>query len=359
MNKKTLAGIALGASLIIGGGTVELVPVPYTALQWFQYHVENYKGTWTETTATGTVEHIQEVPNFPDDNGDGLISYSMAVTKKGQKVYTQIGEDAYAKLGQKDGGKYNLDYPAVDKITIAEAIIEGLMTNVAEAAPARLSAGSWAGGSSASSQTIPITISAGSDTILIVRWTSTQTGNHDISSITYNGTSMGAAKQSITPSGNALETYTLVLGTTDGSAHNIVINYSPNDSGTGYWSSYSGVDQTGFDNTKYISVTTSGNITDSVTVNATGSYVATITGDVDVGNFTAVSGLTAFGASPGNTFDSNGTVSAGSYSMTINRPSGSRAILWSVFVLKASASLTNTTNNSCRGELHGQWYCQQ
>lgn len=357
--KKTLTGIAVGATLIIGGGTVDLVPVNLTPEQYFQYHVEDYKGTWTETTATTTVQHIQDVPNFSDDNGDGLISYSFATNKKGEKVYTQMPDNGYGKIGKKNGAIYNLDYPTVDHITLAEAIMEGLAPETAQAAIARLSANTWSGGASASSQTIPITISAGSDAVLILRWTSTQTGAHDITSISYNGVSMGTPKQSVTPSGNALETYTLFLGTTDGSPHNIVINYSPNDSGTGDWSSYSNVDQTGFDNTKYISNTTNGNISDSVTVNTANSWVAIITGDVDVGAFTAVSGLTAFGASPGNKFDSNGTVSAGSYSMTINRPSGTRAWLWSVFVLKPSSVIDNTTNNGCHGELHGTFYCQQ
>ena len=357
--KHIIAGIAVGATLLVGGGAVDMVPVSLPTEQWFQYHVSDYKGTWTETTATGTVEHIQEVPNFSDDNGDGLISYSFATNKKGKKVYTQIPEVAYEKLGKKDGGKFNADYPSIDKITVAEAILEGLMPNIAEASIARLSTGTWAGGASASSQTIPITISAGSNAVLVVTWRSTQTGNHDLTSISYNGNSMGTVKQSVTPPGNALETYTLFLGTTDGSAHNIVINYSPNDSGVGTWTSYSGVDQTGFDNTNYTTGTSNGNITKSVTVNTTGSWITSVTADADVGNFTAISGLVSFGASPGNAFDSNGATSTGSQSATINRPSGTRDWLWSIFVLKASAAPINTTNNGCHGELHGQWYCQQ
>lgn len=198
----------------------------------------------------------------------------------------------------------------------------------------RLAVGAIAAGAAAASQTASITIPAGSNVVLLVRWTSNQTGNHDITSMTYNGVAL-TQKQSVTPSGNAIESYALFVGTTDGNAHNLVVNYSPNDSGGMDWVAYENVDQAAFDNTNFATDTTNGNITQALTSNVANCWVATLAADVD-SSFTAVSGVSIYGS--GQVFDSNGTVTAGSNNYTINRASGTRAWMWSMFSLAPAVS---------------------
>lgn len=330
MDKKTLASIAVSTSLLVGGVTVDLVPREAPLVQAYQYRVETYIPTYT--SATGTVI-VNEQPEFYDTDENGLISVKMSYDKKGNKVFEQMDDDVYTKMTEKGGSQFNS--PVKYKITAAKALLEEVKMKNAEAAVGRLSTGTWGPGGYSSSQTVPITISAGTEVSLFVRWTSNGTGAHDLTGITYNGTAL-TQRQSVTPSGNAIESWTLFAGTTDGASHNLVLTYSPNDTSTGSWAAYSGTDQSAFDNTNYTTGTSNGNITQSITVNTSGSWIISVAGDVDTGNFTAVSGVSEYGS--GDVFDSNGTASVGSNSVTINRTAGTRAWLWSIWSIKPSAS---------------------
>ena len=239
MMKKKFAGIAVGASLIIGGGTVDLVPVNLPAQAWAQYKVSEYQKAWTEKTATGTIQHVAQTPNFPDSDGNGLVSYSMTKNKKGEMVYTQISDEAYAKLGKKDGSKFNFDYPAVDKITVAEAMLEGLMPNVAEAAIAT-DAFNGQTYTTATSITYSHTIS-GSDTILFV---STAVYPTAASTATYNGTSMTQIGSTVNSADNMGQALFYLVAPTTGT-NNVVVTRSGGSYISSLSQSYTGASQTG------------------------------------------------------------------------------------------------------------------
>ncbi len=226
--KNKLATIAVGASLIIGGGTVDLVPVTLPAQAWGQYRISDAPvdiPAWEEKTATGTIAHPAYIaPHFSDDNGDGIISYSIAVNKKGERVYTQISDDGYEKLGKKDGGMYNLEYPVIDKVTVAEAMLEGLAPKTAEASVAQDSANKYTACVSGTSCTYSFTNTAGN---LVVNSSLSYTTNPGTVTMSYAGVSMTqvGSTQVVTDSGYS--SYQYVFYTTSAAAtgaNNLVTN---------------------------------------------------------------------------------------------------------------------------------------
>jgi len=359
--KKTLTGIAVGATLIIGGGTVDLVPVNLHAQAWAQYHVSEYKSSWTETTATGTIEHITDVPNFADDNGDGLISYSIAVNKKGERVYTQISEDAYAKLGKKDGSRFNLDYPAVDKITLAEAIMEGLMPNVAEASIAFDAFSDMGFVNPGSSITFSHTVSGTYPIIFFGIWASPGSGSFTAS---YNGASSTFITSKTDPQSH--NEAMLYLINPDTGTHNAVVGQTGGTYMGGLVSSYTGADQAAQPDA---SATFSGSITSApwqlttnITTVADNSWIIEIGRDGADGVMTAVSGVVKRGGTNGyfQLFDSNSAKTPAGSATIVNGTTATR--LWSYGVILVSfkpATIVNTQNNGCHGEFHGTIFCQQ
>lgn len=228
MMKKTLTGIAVGASLIISGGTVPLVSVSLPAQAWGQYRVAKAPvdiPAWEEKTATGTISHPAYIaPKLKDDNGNGVVSYSMAINKKGERIYTQITDEEYAKLGRKDGATFNKDYPAIDKITLAEAVLEGLAPKIAEAAVAQDSAAAYTACVTGTSCTYSFTNTAGTTVVNASISYSTTPGTV---TMTYAGSSMTQAGTTQTLTDSGYSTYQYVFYTTATAAtgaNNIVTN---------------------------------------------------------------------------------------------------------------------------------------
>lgn len=318
MMKKTLTGIAVGAALI-SGGTVDLIDAPITAKAWAQYKVSEYTPTWMEKTATGTVEHIQDVPNFKDTDRNGLISYAIATNRKGQRVYSQITDEAYAKLGQRDGSRFNLDYPAVDKITVAEAIMEGLMPNVAEAAIAFDAFTNGGYVNPGNSITFAHTVS-GSDRLLFAgTWASSGSGSF---TMTYNGDAGTLANSVTDPDGNVEAV--LYLKNPDTGTNNVVFGKTGGTYMFVVASSYTGTDQTTQPDS---TATYSGTVTSSpwqlsttITTIADNSWVFGVGREGADGNLNAVSGVIERGGTSGwfQGFDTNGAKTpAGTVTMVL------------------------------------------
>ena len=275
---KTLTGIAVGATLLIGGGTVDLVPVSLPADAWGQYRVAEAPvdiPAWEETTATGTIAHPAYIaPKFQDDNGDGIISYAIAINKKGERVYTQISEDGYQKIGEKDGAKYNLDYEAVDHITLAEAIIDGLAPATAEAAIAFDSGNKYTACVTGTSCTYSFTNTAGS----VVIADTTDFGNPPVNpgatTMTYGGNAMtsmsgGTAQFGTQPPGAYHESF--YLASAPIRANNLVITTTGSMT-NGFYAH--AVSYSGAGTVRNITTQTTGNIGDdscSVTIGTTAS----------------------------------------------------------------------------------------
>ena len=255
MNKK-LTGIAVGASLIIGGGTVDLVPVERPATSWIQYHVSEYTGYATVLTATGTQKIINPIPLFKDGNKDDIISVAISHDKKGNEIYSQISEEAYANLGKKDGYKFNSRYPVIEKITLAEYTLEQIIP-VAEASIA-FDTSARASTGSASSLTLPHTVT-GSNPVIVtsVLSNSTPTG------VTYGGTAVTFI-DSVAAAGSTEYLYYLTNCATG--LNNIVVTMA----GATYIyinsASYTGVDNVAYDVTGKVSSTV---VTQSVAVTTT------------------------------------------------------------------------------------------
>lgn len=240
MMKKKFAGIAVGASLIIGGGSVPTIDQQAPAQAWASSKVSEYKPSWTEKTATGTIEHINPVPNFPDDDGDGWVSYAIGINKKGETVYSQITEKGYKSLGKKDGGKHNIEFPAKYKISVVEAVLEGLMPKTAEAAIAYDTQTS-ADPVIASSITYAHTIS-GTNTILFV--SPSCYPNSCSLTATYNGTSMTQIGGSVVSSDSVVQTLFYLVAPTTGT-NNIVVTKTGGTYIASLSQSYTGASQTG------------------------------------------------------------------------------------------------------------------
>jgi hypothetical protein len=187
---------------------------------------------------------------------------------------------------------------------------------------------SFNSGASAASQTISYTVGSTANAFLTVTFVSNQTGSDDVTSVTYNGVAM-TQQQKVTTNGNARWSYYLFIASPDGSAHNLVINYSPNDSSKGVIASWNGAKQSGLDASTNRSNTT-GPFNDAITTVADNSWTLLDLVSID-GNWTVGSGsnnVIGSGASSTAIFDSNGVIHpAGSNTMTSTNSTYSRDTL--------------------------------
>ena len=371
--KKTLTGIAVGASLIIGGGTVDLVPVNLPAVAWSQYRAEEAPvdaPAWTENTATGTIDHPAYIaPKFTDDDGDGLISYAIAINKKGEKVYTQIPEIGYKTLGTKNGFIHNLEYQAVDHITLAEAIIDGITAKTAEAAIAHNASdeAKYTACVTGTSCTYSFTNNSGN---LVIADT-TDFGNPPVNpgatTMTYGGNAMtsmsgGTAQFGTQPPGAYHETFYLVNAPTG--ANNLVITTTGSMT-NGFYAhaiSYSGAGSI-----RNITTQTTGNIGSdscSVTIGDTTNSWAGWFGITGIAGRTYSAGANTTnraGADDSQThvYDSGGIANSSPWTMNATISVGTEVKVDTCFEIVMASTVVNTQNNGCRGELHGTLYCDQ
>lgn len=360
---KTLTGIAVGATLLVGG-SVPTIDQQAPAKMWAQYHVSEYVPSWTEKTATGTIEHINPVPEFPDTDGDGLVSYTMGVNKKGETVYSQISEKEYKSLGEKGGAKHNEELPAKYKISVAEAVIEGLMPNVAEAAIA-YDAQSSAAQIIASSVTYAHTIS-GSNTILFVSpscYPSACT-----LTVTYNGTSMTQIGGYVTSADSVVQGLFYLVAPTTGT-NNVVVTKTGGTYVASLSQSYTGASQTGQPDANSSgtgSVSSSPwQFTASVTSVADNSWAVVFGRDNADGSITVSSGGILRSTTAGWTqgFDTNSAKTpAGTINMVLIGASVVPRAFSYGYIMASFLPYTappSTTNNGCHGEFHGTIYCQK
>lgn len=343
--KKTLTGIAVGATLIIGGGTVDLVPREAAmnhVEQWLVSEPSEY------VTATGTIKNIH--PKFEDTDGDGYVSAKVGVNSKGERVYEQITEKDY-----KEKGATLQILPVQYQITVAEALLEEIV-QVAEAAiafDAVYGIDYFVGTSGTKAFTV-----TGSDTILMVMFDN-EGGPDDFTGVTWNGseslTEIGVRVQEGT-TGRYSHTYALMNPTTG--THNVVISRSSSNQVNYIIVSYTGVDQSALPSTyvtKQFAPPIAPGTTDLTTLVSNSWTVLHARG---ARTESASTGSTLRSASSiGTVMDSNSALSAGAHSMSFSQSPDNSAACTQMFELEEAVTApVSTTNNGLRGTFLGTWY---
>lgn len=334
MNKKTLAGIAAGATLITGGA-VDMVP--RESFVMFAYQQTAGAQTSVEyRTATGTVLSVSKQPVYKDTDKNGKISVQVSVDRKGNLVFAQIDEATYESYNRK--GAYLFAEKLTYYITPIEALAEATISE-AEAAIALDSApGSIPNCSPCTSLTWSHTVS-GTDPVLVASGHTSGSVANPITGITYAGnamTSVGAVKTT----NNLWAVIYQKTGTTG--ANNIVISSSASISLLAGAVSYTGVDQSNPVDVHAGATLASTNVVQSLTTTVDNAWL--------VG---AISGNRTLSAASGSTYrdsccgyglyDTNGPKTpAGTYSVGATQADTTTSAIYALALKPASAPAPST-----------------
>lgn len=347
---KTLATLAVGATLITGGTTVDLVPKesPMShAEQWSVSEPSEY------VTATGTIKNLH--PQFEDTDGDGYVSAKVGYNYKGERVYEQIAEKDYEDFGKKGGVK--LETPVKYSVTLAEAAIEASFT-IAEAAiafDAVYGINYFVG----TSGTIAFTTS-GTDRAIFVMFDN-EGGPDDFTGVTFNGDALAEIGTRVQEGTTGRYSHTYALVNPDAGTYNVVISRSSSNQVNYTIYSLTGVNQTTLVNasTTQQFAAPIGTATTNLTTTVDNSW--TVLHARGARTESASTGSTLRSASSiGTVMDSNGPITpAGATSMSFSQSPDNAAACSQMFSISpAAAAVDNTQNNGCHGEIHGEVYCQ-
>lgn len=348
MNKKTKKRlIGFGVAVTLFGGVAPVVPSdmqlvasyqgPYIA----QFGQEEYYEALSSSTAPilKTREKKLDRPVFEDENGDGIVSWSLFADSEGNHVYVQIPDAKYQDMGKKDGKLHNPT--KTEYQTVFDGLFKPTKANAAIAFDAT------AGASDNSGAVTSITYAhtcTGADLTLAVFVTITDGVGHGItiSSATYNGVTMTA--QDTANAGTAADLtakgYLLIAPATG--ANNVVVTISgvlTSNKQFGVTSqSYTGTSQAAQPDSKnknQLNDSTANPFTVTTTVVGTNTWLAGAATEYagDIAGGSPGSGTTYRGVARFNMFgaDSNGTVAAGSRSLNWGR-AGSTSGLAGVIV---------------------------
>jgi hypothetical protein len=266
-----------------GGLFIPLVPQDLVFEYAYQYPVEAYQEFISPTLfASSSSDVVREAipnpqPRFDDENKDGLISVSVFEDKNGNRVYQQIEEKKYSDMGKKDGALSN---PKKSELI---SIMEMYAPQEVEGAVAITASSTQADTASAISKTLPITISAGSDRVLMVYiW-----AGDDIYSVAYNS----ASSTQVTyyrNDGGAYDFGLYYLQNPDTGTNNLVTTYRASTYGAVTSVVVTGAKQTGnpintFGTDGFVNDNTDRGTSITTTVDGCGVFTAAL---VDNGGFT-------------------------------------------------------------------------
>jgi hypothetical protein len=324
---KTLGTILATGALLVGGTTVDMVPVEaplVLAVQW------NANMTVPPVGKKATSTPVFPYPNFVDTNGDGKISAKIAYDKKGAPVFEQIDETVYANMGKTGGATLNT--PVKYSVTLAEAVLYGI-TPVAEAAIA-VSGVTDIWYFVGTSGTVAHTTS-GTERVLYVA-IDNEGGPDDFTGVTYNGVAMAEIGTRVQEGTTGRYSHTYALINPASGTNNIVISRSSSNQVNYAAVSYSGASQT----------VTHGEFTTSQRAAPIGTAATSLTTSVNnswtvlfgrgARTQTASTGSTRRtpSASIHNLYDSNSAITpAGAYSMAYTQSPDNTAVcsqMWSV-----------------------------
>lgn len=351
--KKTLAGIAVGATLLVGGGTVDMVPRETNVM--FAYQQEaGVQGSVEYITATGTVISASKQPQYEDTDKDGKISVQVSADTKGNLVFAQIDEAKYKDYDK--AGSYLSAEKLTYYITPAEALAESLV-EIAQADTVALD--SAPGGIPNCSPCTSLTWShtvTGTNPAIVVSAHDGTAAAWSITGVTY----AGAAMTEVGHQGTTQPIWASLwykTGTTG--ANNVVISVSASHSLLGGSTSYAGVDQASPIDVHGGATTASTNVTKSLTTTVDNVWlVASISANRTL---SPASGSTYRDSCCGyGMYDSNGPKTpTGTYSVGATQSDSTTGAIYALALKPASDAPVSVTNNGCRGELRGVWYCQK
>lgn len=321
--KSLLAKIAAGTLLFGGASLAPVIPGEDMRLE-LSYQIP-YADQFTLPTYDRFGNPIEPRPTFDDTDGDGIVSASVFINSKGERVYVQIDETRYKDMGKKGGIAHNPKKQ--EMLTVWEA----MQPKKAQAAIA-LDTSTKAVTAGATSLTYAHTVT-GTDTMVVVGSTVVHAADEqDITSMTYNGEAMTEAVRVYFPTNSANNSLYYAVGADTGS-NNVVINVDATYAIGAMSISYTGVKQSGQPDASSIVTETAvvANVTANVTTVADNSWVIFMhdnSSNFFTGSYSNATGRQAFTTTVccGAIADSATPVTpAGSFSQTGNSGSGNAA----------------------------------
>lgn len=313
-----------------------LVPIIPQDMQWsyaYQYR-PNQVAALSEASTTPTGN---ETPTsaFKDTDGNGVVSVSVFIDRKGNEVLVQIPDSKYAEMGGRDGHRKN---PTKDEFISA---FESLTATKAKAAVAY---GNYTTGSasSASSVTFSSPSVSGSNTLGTVM-TFHQT-NENINSVTWDGSGTFIARASQESGGRRIELW-YTLTPTAGVTNIVVTRDTASGLIRGDATFYTGMRQSAqpdaFTTSSASAVST---LTTTLTVVADGSWTVLAARNT-AGNYSAGTGTTLRSA-VGNPVmgDSNAALSSGANSMSVTSASATHMGIMASFAPSVSVAVPITSD---------------
>lgn len=247
--KRALTSIGL---TILLGGTVPVVPEEMKLLYSAQgtasaqLRTETYCEQVSSSSPCVWVEKAAVEKPLLDDDGNGLVSWSVFADRNGNKVIVQIPDEQYARMGMKTdavkGGGFVANPKESEYITLFESLNQKADAAIAFDA----ASGAADNGGVVTSLTFSHTVT-GSDTFLVVTAGSNTTSNPTVNSVTYNGVAMTEVDERLNSTVRLSLSY-LIAPTTG--ANNVVVTWSGAGTGAGQQlnaisASYTGAKQTG------------------------------------------------------------------------------------------------------------------
>lgn len=348
--KRIIAGIAVGATLL----STPIVPVGEMELVSQSIHICN-EGVSYYPIIPGEkpveIDRGYSDPLFCDKE----FSVAEFSDSSGNKVFTKSDVSRYSSTTKKGGEIYN-----ATKQELASVLELAIAPSIAEAAIAYVNSARNLTPSTGTSYNVSYTAGSGTNRGLVFTFMHSPP---NITAVSYNGVSATLVQNKTDGFGNGLITYR--LENPDSGTHNITMTLSA----TAYVElvsvEYSGVDQTNMEDMSMqteVTGTPSSPLTLTGTVLTNDSWLISTVRNAVTPIMTAGAGVGAVRQSGVTTQmsvgDSNATVSAGSQSQTWTTGAGTKS-LGIMMAIKPASTVVNTTNNGCRGELHGTWYCQK
>lgn len=355
----------LGASVPIIPQNMYLVASyqgPYDA----QFQVAQYCEYASSTSPCTLVEKQIELGRdpFPDDDGNGLVSWSKFMDRNGNEVLVQIPDEQYARMGQKTGthdGKtygFTANPKAKEYMTLGESLTQHALAAISfdNASGTRDNSGA------VTSMTYSHTVT-GSDLVIVGVQSilPSDGGGQTMTSMTYNGDALTEVDEQTVSDGSTRARMAIYVRTNpDTGTNNMVTAISATVDGTQQYAAhsmtYTGAAQSGQPDSNGFN-SASNDATDPYTVSTTvvaenswlvGAFVG------NQGDFPAGVGGTGTVQRQDDQFnqvavDSDGTVGTGSQTLEWDRsnpPSSASehvAMVVSIAPLVAAAAVDSTT----------------
>ena len=298
--------------ILLGGSLAPIIPSEMTLLYSYQTTpqavAEDMAVYDLSQVATSAPIVLPKPPLLSDDDGNGKISVSVFADKAGNKVYIQIPDEQYTRMGKANAVTEGINAnPKKDEYL---NVFEALATPVEAAITYDSST------ASADANATSVTWSHANAGDLLVVGANLQAGN-TITSVAFNGSNI---TQLVASDGDAGSlgfygyNYLYYKASPTVTTANVVVSSSVSGWMRGNSASYSGTDTTGPIDTSGSNNEVTSNNEVSLTVSATGAWVVSwcIFDNSTSAHISPQAGITSRSEGTAGIGDSNGTVSTGS-----------------------------------------------